>query len=83
MMPQSRGRTAVTLIAAMLIVAINTLFSVAFDRYSAWFAWVVLALTVALIVVALRFQQRLTLATTLLLMTVPIIVATVGVIVGV
>ncbi len=83
MMPQSRGRTAVTLIAAMLIVALNTLFSVAFHRYSAWFAWAVLALTVALIVVALRFQQRLTLVTTLALMAVPIVVAAVGALVGV
>jgi hypothetical protein len=83
MIPQLRGRTAGTLIAAMLIIAINTLYSVVFDRYSAGLAWAVVAITVVLLVLVLRFQQRLTALSTLLILALPILIATAGLMLGV
>lgn len=83
MTPQTRGRTVITLFAVIIAIGVNTFYSVAFDDYSAWFAWAVVGIIVALLALVLRFQQRLTASSTLLILAVPIVVATAGAIIGV
>jgi hypothetical protein len=46
-------------------------------------AWAVVAITVVLLVLVLRFQQRLTALSTLLILALPILIATAGLMLGV
>ncbi len=79
---QTQARTVIALCAILLIGGINTVTVGSLDAYSEWYGWTLFAITLALAAFVLRFQQlSTTLAVTLL--AVPVVLAAVGVLVGI
>ena len=66
----------------MLFVVFNTTMQF-FDTYSEWFAWVMYAVMVLAVFAVLRYQQRLPIRTGTLILAVPFVLATIGMILGV
>lgn len=82
MQKQTRSRTLSVILMLMLFVVFNTSLQL-LDQYSEWFAWMLYAVMVAISFAVLRFQQRLGLTVTLLLLALPFVLGLVGVFLGV
>ncbi|HEY0606115.1 MAG TPA: hypothetical protein VGD58_24540 [Herpetosiphonaceae bacterium] len=82
MQKQTRSRTLSVILMLMLFVVFNTSLQL-LDQYSEWFAWLLYAVMVAISFAVLRFQQRLSLLVTLLLLALPFVLGLVGVLLGV
>lgn len=79
---QTRSRTVGALLAVVITVALNTVMAGILDVYGEWFAWLIFALTLVLVVVALRFQQRLSAPQTFGLLAIPLVLAVGGALIG-
>ncbi|HEY0738358.1 MAG TPA: hypothetical protein VGD69_25795 [Herpetosiphonaceae bacterium] len=82
MQKQTRSRTLSVILMLMLFVVFNTSLQL-LDQYSEWFAWLLYAVMVAISFAVLRFQGRLGLLVTLLLLALPFVLGLVGVLLGV
>ena len=82
MQKQTRSRTLSVIVTLMLFVAFNTALQL-LDQYSEWFAWVLYAVMVAAVAAVLYFQQRLSLAVSLLILALPFVLGLIGVLLGV
>ncbi|HEY0739165.1 MAG TPA: hypothetical protein VGD69_29865 [Herpetosiphonaceae bacterium] len=82
MQKQTQSRTLSVILMLMLFVVFNTSLQL-LDQYSEWFAWMLYAVMVAISFAVLRFQQRLGLTVTLLLLALPFVLGLVGVFLGV
>ncbi|MBV9789649.1 MAG: hypothetical protein JOZ51_15790 [Chloroflexi bacterium] len=82
MQKQTRSRTLSVIVTLMLFVAFNTALQL-LDQYSEWFAWVLYAVMVAAVAAVLYFQQRLSLAVSLLILALPFALGLIGVLLGV
>lgn len=71
-------RTVAALILFMMTFAVNTAMALALDYYSTWYAWVVVAVAIPLLVVALRFQHRLSVVQMAGLFVLPCVLAITG-----
>ena len=79
---QTRSRTVAALLAVVIIVTINTVMAGFLDVYNEWFAWLIFGLTLVLVIVALRFQQRLSAPQTFGLLAIPLVLAVGGALIG-
>lgn len=79
---RNRNRTLTLLLVLFAVEAVNTVMAGVLDYYSEWVAWTVLGLTIVLIAIALRFQQRLSATATAALLAVPFVLAALGAIIG-
>lgn len=79
---QTQTRTVLALCAILLIGGINTVTVGSLDSYSEWYGWTLFAMTLALAAFVLRFQQ---LSTTMAvaLLSVPVVLAAIGVLIGI
>lgn len=82
MQKQTQSRTLSVIVMLMLFVVFNTSLQL-LDQYSEWFAWVLYAVMVAIAAAVLRFQQRIGLLVTLLILALPFVLGLVGVLLGV
>ena len=78
MQRQTQSRTVIAILMLIALIFLNTTLGAGFQLYSAWFAWVIYGVGVALMFVVLRFPQRFSAGTTFALLTVPFLVALLG-----
>jgi uncharacterized membrane protein len=78
----NQSRTVLVLIMLLLLGGLNTVLASVLRVYPEWFAWTIYGVMAALIAVALRFQQRLSVPATIGLLTVPFVLAIVGALLG-
>lgn len=82
MQKQTQSRTLSVIVMLMLFVVFNTSLQL-LDQYSEWFAWVLYAVMVTISAAVLRFQQRIGLLVTLLILALPFVLGLIGVLLGV
>jgi hypothetical protein len=83
MSPQLRMRTLGTLLGVVAIMAVNTVLSFGLGLYTMWFSVAVIVLAFAMLFVVLRLQQRLSGLQTALILSVPLLLAAAGALIGV
>jgi hypothetical protein len=82
MQKQTQARTLIVVLSLMLFVMFNTALQL-FDRYSEWYAWTMYAVMVLAVFAVLRFQQQLPPSTSGLILSLPFVLAAIGVLLGV
>lgn len=82
MTKQTRYRTLVTIAALALVITANTIMQLV-DRYSEWLAWIVYAISVLVVVLALRLQAHMSLLQLGMLLIMPFVVIGLAALIGV